>query len=163
EKRDPHLSCVAYERGQCDKDLIRVCNENSLFKSEARYLVRRMDSALWVEVLDEANEYRRPLIDQIVQVALVETQQPEEVTVTVKAFMAAKLPNELIELLEKIVLEAHLPSLLNHNSTPLPSLLRTPNSTRPLNPSSTHHNTLRYRRLLLLLYLLVWCNLGIRL
>jgi len=36
EKRDPHLACVAYERGHCDKELINVCNENSLFKSEAR-------------------------------------------------------------------------------------------------------------------------------
>ena len=25
EKRDPHLACVAYERGQCDLDLIKVC------------------------------------------------------------------------------------------------------------------------------------------
>ena len=24
EKRDPHLSCVAYERGQCDEELIKV-------------------------------------------------------------------------------------------------------------------------------------------
>lgn len=39
EKRDPHLACVAYERGQCDRELINVCNENSLFKSEARLVV----------------------------------------------------------------------------------------------------------------------------
>ena len=24
EKRDPHLACVAYERGQCDQELIKV-------------------------------------------------------------------------------------------------------------------------------------------
>jgi clathrin heavy chain len=36
---------------------------------------------------------------------LSETQDPEEVSVTVKAFMTADLPNELIELLEKIVLD----------------------------------------------------------
>ena len=53
----------------------------------------------------EDNEYRRPLIDQVVQTALNETQDPEDVSVTVKAFMSADLPNELIELLEKIVLE----------------------------------------------------------
>ncbi|MEJ1272266.1 clathrin heavy polypeptide (Hc) [Cricetulus griseus] len=64
EKRDPHLACVAYERGQCDLELINV-----------------------------------------VQTALSETQDPEEVSVTVKAFMTADLPNELIELLEKIVLD----------------------------------------------------------
>lgn len=41
----------------------------------------------------------------MVQTALSETQDPEEVSVTVKAFMTADLPNELIELLEKIVLD----------------------------------------------------------
>ena len=24
EKRDPHLACIAYERGQCDAELIKV-------------------------------------------------------------------------------------------------------------------------------------------
>lgn len=123
EKRDPHLSCVAYERGQCDEELVKVCvcvyicahalilyctqvcNENSLFKTEARYLVRRRDGDLWASVLVEGNPYRRPLIDQVVQTALSETQDPEDVSCAVKAFMSADLPNELIELLEKIVLE----------------------------------------------------------
>lgn len=105
EKRDPHLACVAYERGQCDRELIKVCNENSLFKSEARYLVKRRDADLWVEVLNESNQFRRQLIDQVVQTALSETQDPEDISVTVKAFMTADLPNELIELLEKIVLD----------------------------------------------------------
>lgn len=105
EKRDPHLACIAYERGSCDIELIRVCNENSLFKSEARYLVKRRDAELWAEVLIETNPYRRQLIDQVVQTALSETQDPEDISVTVKAFMTADLPNELIELLEKIVLD----------------------------------------------------------
>ena len=83
----------------------KVCNENSLFKTEARYLVRRKDEALWGRVLDLENKYRRQLIDQVVQTALSETQDPDEVSVTVKAFMSANLPNELIELLEKIVLD----------------------------------------------------------
>ena len=147
---------------------------------------------LWAEVLNDENQYRRPLIDQVVQTALAETQvlqsrivffyiviivdlimlkltvregtllwyqkllsvsstfgifislkfvptiiyreslahhwgciinlssivlslkipeflksvqDPEDISVTVKAFMASDLPNELIELLEKIVLE----------------------------------------------------------
>ena len=42
---------------------------------------------------------------QVVQTALSETQDPEDISVTVKAFMTADLPNELIELLEKIVLD----------------------------------------------------------
>lgn len=83
----------------------QVCNENSLFKFEARYLVRRKDPNLWTEVLDPANQYRRQMIDQVVQTALSETQDPDEISVTVKAFMTADLPNELIELLEKIVLD----------------------------------------------------------
>lgn len=41
----------------------------------------------------------------MVQTALSETQDPEDISATVKAFMAADLPNELIELLEKIVLD----------------------------------------------------------
>ena len=65
EKRDPHLACVSYERGSCDMDLIRVCNENSLFKYAARHLVRRRDAALWEHVLDPENTFRRPLIDQV--------------------------------------------------------------------------------------------------
>ncbi|XP_041972063.1 clathrin heavy chain isoform X2 [Aricia agestis] len=105
EKRDPHLACVAYERGQCDRELIAVCNDNSLFKTQARYLVRRRDQDLWLEVLSEDNPFKRQLIDQVVQTALSETQDPEDISVTVKAFMTADLPNELIELLEKIVLD----------------------------------------------------------
>ena len=105
EKNDPHLACKAYERGNCDRELIAVCNENSLFKSEARYLVKRRDMELWAEVLNDENQYRRLLIDQVVQTALAETQDPEDISVTVKAFMAAVHPNELIELLEKIVLQ----------------------------------------------------------
>jgi len=106
EKRDPHLACVAYERGSCDRELVAHCNENSLFKAEARYLVRRRNMELWAEVLQEDNPYRRQLMDQVVQTALNETQDAEDISVTVKAFMTADLPNELIELLEKIVLDS---------------------------------------------------------
>lgn len=105
EKRDPHYAFLSYERGQCDAELINVCNENSLFKNLARYLVKRRDYELWEQVLNKENVYRRQLIDQVVQTALSETQDSEDISVTVKAFMAADLPNELIELLEKIVLD----------------------------------------------------------
>ncbi|CAL8108322.1 unnamed protein product [Orchesella dallaii] len=104
EKRDPHLAFVAYERGYCDKELINVCNENSLFKSEVKYLVSRSDSALWAEVLNESNPFRRQLIDQMVQTSLSGTWKADDVHAAVKAFMTADLPNELIELLEKLVL-----------------------------------------------------------
>jgi clathrin heavy chain len=65
EKRDTHLACKAYERGNFDRELIAVCNENSLLKSEARYLVKRKDMELWAEVLGEDNQYRRRLINQV--------------------------------------------------------------------------------------------------
>jgi clathrin heavy chain len=99
------LACVAYERGKCDHELIRVCNENSLFESEARYLVKRRDPELWAVVLNEENQYRRQLIDQVVKTALNETQDPEDISIAVKAFMTADLRSELIEILEKIVLD----------------------------------------------------------
>lgn len=44
---------------------LQVCNENSLFKSLSRYLVRRKDPELWASVLLESNPFRRPLIDQV--------------------------------------------------------------------------------------------------
>lgn len=34
EKRDPHLACVAYERGQCDEEIIKVLNSQT-FKRAA--------------------------------------------------------------------------------------------------------------------------------
>ncbi|GFS33553.1 clathrin, heavy chain [Actinidia rufa] len=82
EKRDPTLAVVAYRRGQCDDELINVTNKNSLFKLLARQL-----------------------IDQVVSTALPECKSPEQVSAAVKAFMTADLPHELIELLEKIVLQ----------------------------------------------------------
>lgn len=68
-------------------------------------MVARRNHDLWALVLNQDNPYRRQLIDQVVQTALTETQDPEDVSETVKAFMTADLPNELIELLEKIVLD----------------------------------------------------------
>ncbi len=112
EKLDPSLSYLAYKRGDgaCDDDLIRVTTENGLFKDLSRYLVERQDLDLWAKVLqplDGATESssRRALIDQVVQTALPETKNADEVSATVKAFMNADLPQELIELLERIVLQ----------------------------------------------------------
>ena len=56
--------------------------------------------------------HRRQLIDQIVATALPESTDPDDVSITVKAFLTADLPLELIELLEKIILE---PSPFNDN------------------------------------------------
>jgi clathrin heavy chain len=106
EARDPHLAFIAYKRawGTCDNELVDVTNKNGFFKDQARYLVERQNPELWAKVLDEKNEFRRPLIDQVVATALPESRVPEEVSNTVKAFMNANLPNELIELLERIIL-----------------------------------------------------------
>jgi len=106
EKRDPQLAFVAYKRGMCDAELVDVTNRHGLFKQQARYLVERQDLDLWATVLTLENENRRPLIDAVVQNALPETKNPDVVSTTVKAFMTADLPNELIELLEKIVLQS---------------------------------------------------------
>lgn len=104
EKRDPTLACVAYKRGSCDDALIECTSKNSLFKLQARYIVDRGDQELWDKVLADDNKARRQLIDQVVSTALPESRNPEQVSVTVKAFMKHDLQAELIELLEKIVL-----------------------------------------------------------
>mmetsp|Transcript_18521 Transcript_18521/g.52003 ORF Transcript_18521/g.52003 Transcript_18521/m.52003 type:complete len:1694 (+) Transcript_18521:108-5189(+) len=105
ERRDPNLACVAYKRGSCDDALIECTTKNSMFKLQARYVVERGDGALWLKVLDEGNPDRRSLIDQV-STALPESRHPEQVSITVKAFMTKELHVELIELLEKIVLQA---------------------------------------------------------
>lgn len=67
ERLDPYLAFLAYRHanGTCDEDLIRVTNENGLFKDQARYLVDRMDLEFWASVLKADNHYRRQLIDQV--------------------------------------------------------------------------------------------------
>jgi len=106
EDRDPHLAYTAYKRawGSCDEQLVDVTNRNGLFRLQARYLVERQSNELWTLVLDPENQYRRNVIDQVVSTALPESTNADEVSATVKAFIGADLPNELIELLEKIVL-----------------------------------------------------------
>ncbi|WFD08329.1 Clathrin heavy chain [Malassezia vespertilionis] len=105
EKRDPYLAYIAYAKGYCDDELIAITNDNSMYKHQARYLVLRREPQLWAKVLEEDNVHRRALIDQVTMVAVPESTNPEDVSATVKAFMAADLPHELIKVLEPIVLE----------------------------------------------------------
>lgn len=121
EKRDPYLAYIAYAKGFCDDELIAITNENSMFKQQSRYLVKRRQPELWAQVLVPDNIHRRQLIDQvricrilsntnlisvqIIATALPECTDPDDVSITVKAFLSADLPIELIELLEKIILE----------------------------------------------------------
>jgi clathrin heavy chain len=105
EARDPYLAYIAYAKGMCDDELISITNDNSMFKQQARYLVKRRQPDLWAQVLVPDNMHRRPLIDQIVATAIPECTDPDDVSTTVKAFLSADLPIELIELLEKIIIE----------------------------------------------------------
>ncbi|KAJ2335035.1 Clathrin heavy chain, partial [Coemansia sp. RSA 2681] len=111
EKRDPGLAYLAYSQGQCDDELLRLTSDNSMFKQQSRYLIKRRDLGLWSKALTGDGQqpvnqsHRRQLIDQVVSYGLPEADDPEEVSVCVKAFMAANLPQELIELLERIILE----------------------------------------------------------
>jgi clathrin heavy chain len=59
------LAFIAYERGQCDHELLAITNENSMFKHQSRYLVKRRDPDLWAVVLNPENAYRRSLVDQV--------------------------------------------------------------------------------------------------
>jgi clathrin heavy chain len=105
EKRDPYLAYIAYEKGHNDDELIRITNENAMYKYQARYLLNRSDLGLWNKVLVEENVHRRQLIDQVVGTAVPEATDAEPVSLTVKAFMDNDLTAELVELLEKIILE----------------------------------------------------------
>merc|ERR1719343_1678291 len=112
EALDPSLAFIAYKKGAgaCDEDLIRISLSHGLFRDLAKYLVERQDLELWGKALTKEEEgkedpQRRQLIDQIVEWALPESESADEVSVTVKAFMAADLPGELITLPERIVLQ----------------------------------------------------------
>jgi len=113
EKRDPNLACIAYTKGSNDLELISITNENSMFRQQARYLLDRADAEIWGYVLSPDNVHRRSLVDQVISTAVPEAQEPEKVSVAVKAFMENDLPAELIELLEKIILE---PSTFSDNA-----------------------------------------------
>lgn len=115
EALDPQLAFIAYKKGagECDEDLIKVSHSHGLYRDLAQYLVERQDLELWAKVLNADEEEvkegedtkRRQLIDQVVEWALPESTNADEVSCTVKAFMAADLPGELISLLERIVLQ----------------------------------------------------------
>ncbi|KAK7748408.1 Clathrin heavy chain [Diatrype stigma] len=112
EKRDPNLAFIAYQKGQNDLELVNITNENSMYRAQARYLLERADRELWNFVLSESNIHRRSVIDQVVATAVPECTDPTKVSEAVASFLHNDLPGELIELLEKIMLE---PSPFNDN------------------------------------------------
>lgn len=114
EKRDPNLAFIAYSKGQNDIELINVTNENSMFRAQSRYLLDRADPEVWSFALGSNNEHRRSLVDQVTSTAVPESTEPDKVSVAVKAFVDADMPGELIDLLEKIILE---PSPFSENGS----------------------------------------------
>lgn len=114
EARDPNLAFIAYRKGQNDLELINVTNNNSMFRAQARYLLERADPEVWAYALSDNNEHRRSLVDQVTATAVPESTEPDKVSIAVKAFVDADLPAELIDLLEKIILE---PSPFSENGS----------------------------------------------
>lgn len=93
---------ICYRKGQNDLELISITNENSMFKAQARYLLERADAELWSFVLSPNNIHRRSVVDQVISTAVPESTEPDKVSVAVQAFLAADMPAELIDLLEKV-------------------------------------------------------------
>ena len=114
EKRDPYLAYICYSKGNNDDELINITNENKMYKYQARYLLMKSDFDLWNKVLTGDNIHRRQLVDQVISTGVPELSDPEPISLAVKAFMDNDLPQELIELLEKIILE---PSPFNDNTS----------------------------------------------
>lgn len=114
EKRDPNLAFLAYSKGQNDLELINITNDNSMFKAQSRYILDRADADVWKFVLADSNMSRRSLVDSVISTAVPESTDPEKVSVAVKAFVDEDLPAELIEMLERIILE---PTAFSDNNT----------------------------------------------
>ncbi|EMD46427.1 clathrin heavy chain, putative [Entamoeba histolytica KU27] len=103
EDRDPYLSYICYKRKNLDDELIDVTNRHNLFKYQAKYLVEREDLDLWNKVLTEENEHRKSVVEQVIHTALPECTDPNQILKTVQAFLQNDLPNDLIDLLDKLV------------------------------------------------------------
>lgn len=100
EKSHPYLAYIAYERGHCDDDLIRLCNANNFLKEEAIYLTKRNKRKLWSEVLNKKNPNWRKIIDHFLDFALNERVRDEELKTAVEAFLLSDLKNEFVEIIE---------------------------------------------------------------
>ncbi|KAG2125276.1 hypothetical protein BD769DRAFT_1737492 [Suillus cothurnatus] len=77
-------------------------------KGFSQYLMKHCQPELQAQVLFHDNIHHRALIDQIIATALPECTDLDDVSVTVKAFLLADLPIEVIELREKLVIEPPL-------------------------------------------------------
>lgn len=104
-RRDPYLAFIAYRRGQCDEEVLQLTNDNSLFREQAIYAVDRGDDVLWAKIFEEENPFRRLVVDQVISTALPESKKPEKVSAAVRAFLDAGMPEVLMEMLEKLVMQ----------------------------------------------------------
>ncbi|PVV01950.1 hypothetical protein BB560_003614 [Smittium megazygosporum] len=110
EKRDPSYAFLAFTSpqtsGRANLELVKLATSNSMFRQLALYVIKRKNPQLWALVLNSADvdaTNRKLFIDQVVSTGINENSDPEEVSVAVKSFMEANLPNELISLLEKLL------------------------------------------------------------
>jgi len=113
-KRDAHLAFLAYAHGSCDDEVIELTNTHQLYKEQARYCVTRQSDELWARVLSPDNEHMKLVVDAVISTALPECDDPEKVSKTVQAFIAAEIPTQLLGLLEKVVMES--PQFQNNTS-----------------------------------------------
>lgn len=104
-KRDPMLAFIAYRRGVCDEEVLQLTNDHSLFREQAIYAVDRADDALWTKIFSADNPFRRLVVDQVISTAMPECKRPDKVSVAVKAFLDAGMPEVLMEMLEKLVMQ----------------------------------------------------------
>lgn len=70
--------------------------------AQARLLIERNDDELWFEALQDENELRDRILDEVVKQAPA-VSEPDHVSTAVKALMSAELPHELIRLLDAIL------------------------------------------------------------
>jgi clathrin heavy chain len=113
-KRDAHLAFIAYSHGNCDDEVIALTNTHQLYKEQARYCVYRQSDELWARVLSPENEHMKLVVDAVIATALPECDDPDKVSKTVQAFIAAQIPTQLLGLLEKVVMES--PQFQNNTS-----------------------------------------------
>ncbi|KAG9439777.1 hypothetical protein H6P81_019942 [Aristolochia fimbriata] len=104
EKSDPTLAVVAYRRGQCDDELINVTNSNSLLKLRDMWWREWIQSCGRKFLVPRMNSEDSLLIKGF-QLAYLRARALSKVSAAVKGFMTADHPPELVELLEKIVLQ----------------------------------------------------------
>ena len=116
ETRNPHFAYFAYKKawGKCDPELIELCYKNQFFNLLAIYVVERKDGDLWKVVLDPNNEHRNKIVEQVVQSALPQSNNADDVAAAVKAFIAADLSDGLLELLDQVVL--HHPEFTSNSN-----------------------------------------------